>query len=661
MRVEMRACVLSLLFVWTLGCSPVPREAAFALAKPGAVKPAGWLRDWAETMAKGYTARMDEVDEEFVRAWKPDFQPRGKKLHWSQGTWSCEGGAYWFDGLVKLAFQLDDAALKQQAKRRLDPILDNMTDSPIGFCWWLNRRDPAHFQEVYDSSDWMVNWVAGILTRPLVAWYQATGDARAKRALEAALGDDYWNTCFKNESVDCVAGSVISIPSGAFLAERATGSPKIAAALRAYAKDYAKNPMRETYGPAPTNGLEKTLALKRAEMFAQKIPLRHGVVANETLHSLFVSAFVTGDEGLWNSWRRWMDFLDAHARLPVGAWVMDEEWGHPGPRRGVETCALAAEVWGRLDFLATLGQGRYGDDIERAFFNAAPASVTRDCRTHVYFQQPNRLKGGDSERLSVREDGTKQTVFQKKHYPLCCTAGLNRLVPDFIQGLWMTTADGGVAATLYAPCTFEMALADGTFAVSEETDYPFDETITLRVKSAPAAAFPLALRLPGWCGDAVLAVNGEPVVLKPVNGFVKMRRTWRAGDVVTLRLPMKPRVEIVRDLDETQRDFSCVTVGPLLFARGFAEKTANEPAEPAVVPAVDPKTVAAKAQLVRRPLSRPFDWPLAAPLLLRTQDAAGQPLELVPYGCTKLRAAMLPEPAGAHPIKVNNVKDLAGR
>ena len=87
--------------------SPVPRTAAFALAKPGAVKPAGWLRDWAETMAKGYTARMDEVDAEFVRAWEPDFQPRGKKLHWSQGTWSCEGGAYWFDGLVKLGFQLD--------------------------------------------------------------------------------------------------------------------------------------------------------------------------------------------------------------------------------------------------------------------------------------------------------------------------------------------------------------------------------------------------------------------------------------------------------------------------------------------------------------------------------------------------------------------------
>ena len=281
--------------------------------------PSCWLRDWAETMAKGYTARMDEVDAEFVRAWEPDFQPRGKKLHWSQGTWSCEGGAYWFDGLVKLGFQLDDEALKQQAKRRLDPILDNMTDHPIGFCWWLDRRNPAHFQEVYDSSDWMVNWVAGILTRPLVAWYQATGDARAKRALESALGDAYWNTCFKNESVDCVAGAVISIPSGARLAAQATGSPKIAAALRAYAEDYAKNPARETYGPAPTNGLEKTLALKRAEMFAQKIPLRHGVIANETLHSLFASAVVTGDEGLWNSWRKWMDFLDARARMPVGA------------------------------------------------------------------------------------------------------------------------------------------------------------------------------------------------------------------------------------------------------------------------------------------------------------------------------------------------------
>ena len=44
--------------------SPVPRTAAFALAKPGAVKPAGWPRDWAETVAKGYKARLDVIEKQ---------------------------------------------------------------------------------------------------------------------------------------------------------------------------------------------------------------------------------------------------------------------------------------------------------------------------------------------------------------------------------------------------------------------------------------------------------------------------------------------------------------------------------------------------------------------------------------------------------------------
>jgi len=643
MKLSVKLALWSLAAVAGIGevASAAPAKDAFVLAKPGAVKPTGWLRDWAETVKRGYTARMEEVDDEFRRAWREDFRPRGKKLHWSQGTWSCEGGAYWFDGLVKLAYQLDDDTLKALAKRRLDPLLDNMTDHPIGFCWWLDRREPSHFQEVYDSSDWMVNWVSGALARPLSAWYAATGDVRAKRALEAALGDDYWNTKFKSQAVDCVPGSVISIPSGAWAAWRETKSEKILAALRTYAEEYARRPVRETYGPAPTNGLEKTLGLKRADMFRLKMPIRHGVVCQESLHSLFTCARLTGDAGLTDAWKKWMDFLYGHAELPFGSLVMDEEWGNPGPRRGLETCALAAESWARVNYLVALGEGRFGDALERATYNAAPASMTRDARQHVYFQTPNRLKAGDCAQLSVGQAGCEQVDYKEKTFPLCCTAGLNRLVPDFVQAMWMTTPDGGVAATLYGPCTFETRLPGGAFAVAEETAYPFDETVTLKVKTAPDCVVSLSLRVPGWCRGMTAAVNGEPVVLAPANGFAFLARIWTAGDTVTLRLPMPARVDTMTDRDETQRAYAYVSSGPILFARGFAEKNANEAAEATGVPVVNPKTVASAAKVVRRPLAHPFAWPLAAPVKVETRDASDHPLTLVPYGCTKLRAALL--------------------
>ncbi|MCX6909113.1 MAG: hypothetical protein NTY01_13865 [Verrucomicrobia bacterium] len=88
-----------------------PTRLAFIALPPGAVEPAGWLRDWALSVKDGYTEHMDDVDNEFKRAWAPDFKPTGKNLAWDRGSWSFEGGGYWFDGLVQLGFALKDDAL----------------------------------------------------------------------------------------------------------------------------------------------------------------------------------------------------------------------------------------------------------------------------------------------------------------------------------------------------------------------------------------------------------------------------------------------------------------------------------------------------------------------------------------------------------------------
>ena len=65
----------------SLGAAPV--QDAMSVPKPGAVRPEGWLRDWALAAAKGYTGHMDEVDGEFVKAWREDFTPRGATLNWT--------------------------------------------------------------------------------------------------------------------------------------------------------------------------------------------------------------------------------------------------------------------------------------------------------------------------------------------------------------------------------------------------------------------------------------------------------------------------------------------------------------------------------------------------------------------------------------------------
>ena len=161
------------------------------------------------------------------------------------------------------------------------------------------------------------------------------------------------------------------------------------------------------------------------------------------------------------------------------------------------------------------------------------------------------------------------------------------------------------------------------------------------VDEAPSAAFPLLVRLPGWCENPSVELNGKPLAAKPERGFARIARAWKKGDVVRLTFPMKPRVEIVRDMNDMGRRRAVVSFGPLLMAYAYPAKDDNTIIGSAAEPVLDPASVPG-AQVIRTAMPAVWNWPLDAPVKLVAKDAAGKPLTLVPYGCTKLRVSMFP-------------------
>ncbi|MBO7721111.1 MAG: glycoside hydrolase family 127 protein [Kiritimatiellae bacterium] len=611
--------------------SPAVKPAMTA-AKPGAVKPRGWLRDRAIAARDGFTGHMDEVDEHFRLAWTTNCMRRGKNLNWGNrhlGSWSSEGGAYWFDGLVKLAWQLDDAGLKAMAKRRLEPLLNGVDGNSVGFLWWLDRRDPAQEREAFTDGSWQF-WVIGMAERAVSAYYEATGDARARRAIAAAF--DY-------EAMARRHGGGATFASGVFDACRLTGSPGVAKCL-----DISCSLVTNCqYATPPSPLLVDTLNLKRTHHALLRMPTRHGVYASEQLLSLLAAYMRTGDRNIAESVKAWYGFFDRHCAQPYGVTMMDEEWGWAGVHRGTETCDVAAESFTRMRMLACFGEGRWGDDAELAFFNAGPGCVSRDVKRHVYMQMPNRLAAAHEGSL-FSCGGHFWTLYSNQHWPLCCTAALNRILPNFVWSMWLKTADGGVAAALYGPSEFTAELPAGEVAFEEKTDYPFDEKIEITVKKAPGAEFALQLRMPGWCETPEVAVNGVKTAAAAGNGFLPLRRAWKAGDRVDVRLPMKPRVRRWRDMNDYGRERVSVYLGPLLFAYPVPELNDDTPAaaprEPALRAPFDPAAV----KVVRKPLRRPWNWSVAdAPVRLVAGDSKGAAVELVPYGCTKLRISAFTE------------------
>jgi len=648
-----------------------PARPAFISLPPGAVEPEGWLRDWCLAARDGYTGHMDEYDDEFKRAWAADHKMTGKNLLWYKGAWPYEGGGYWFDGLARLGFALHDDGLVQQAKRRLDAVADHINPNGIFFLWWLNKNNPEDHKAVASALDGWPIWACGLLGRAMTGYYAGSGDKHILKALETAYSADA-------DGLRSITGSM-SNPWPAFDTYTWTGNKDIANALDAM---FDKN----------RSGLKPTLNRYRTAPDLKPgttVENQHVVEFLEGTTPWAVAYLWTGDASYLKAVLGWHDLLERIAMQPSGVPVADEWYGPTGAFRGTETCDVAGYVWSQSALLSVSGEGRIADRLERAFFNAGPATVSRDFKTHVYFQSPNRFadKSPDFPHGPMAQGGSYQT----KHSPLCCTAALNRVVPYYVTNMWMATYDNGLAATCYGPCKVTALVSDSVAVVIVcKTDYPFNETIEMSVNPAKNALFPLSFHIPGWCADPELKVNGSVIKIKQnTKGFVCVSRRWRPGDTVRLHFPMTVSVKTGRDNAQygpydgvhkptlvsipvkgsTQgAPYASVSYGPLLFALPIADtKDANTP-DPAARwnYALDVKgeVLGADISVERQTMPDKWDWPLSSPLKLHVnamvcdwtplfknpqlppnpiaKQGQHESITLVPYGCTKFRVSMFP-------------------
>jgi hypothetical protein len=625
-----------------------PTRVALIPLPPGAVEPAGWLRDWCLAARDGYTGHMDQVHEEFRRAWAVDHTMTGERLTWPKGAWPYEGGGYWFDGLARLGYVLHDDALLQQAKRRLDVVVSHMNPDSILFLWWLNKNHPDDAQSITCDGGWPI-WACGLLGRALAAYYAGSGDPRVLRTLEAGYsGDRNWLR---------LAGGMSSVWP-ALQTYTWTGNRRIAEALSTlFSKDGRNAP------PDPWNRFRR-----RPRLAPGAEPSEHGVVFLEGTTPWALGYLWTGDREFLEAVVGWHDLLQRDAMQPTGVPVADEYYGPTGAFRGTETCDVAGYLWSQIVLLSVGGEGRMADRAERALFNAGPATVARDFRTHVYFQSPNRVADGSPP--CPHGPGAEGCSYQPTHMPLCCTAALNRIVPNYVMHMWMATYDNGLAAAHYGPCKVSALAADGVpVEIVCRTDYPFSETVEMCVTPAREASFPLSFRIPGWCRAAELSVNGRRVkTAADAKGFVRIRQSWRPGDAVRLRFPMSVSVTAGRDRNADGAPYASVSYGPLLFALPIPDSRGPNTPDPGArwSYALDApgETLEQGIVVQREAMPARWDWPLASPLALRAAAVAidwkpeskkprlppqpiatrdrSEAVTLVPYGCTKFRVSMFP-------------------
>ena len=141
--------------------------------------------------------------------------------------------------------------------------------------------------------------------------------------------------------------------------------------------------------------------------------------------------------------------------------------------------------------------------------------------------------------------------------------------PLFVASMWMSTSDGGVAAGAYGPCTVTATVGNNTkLTVTETTNYPYEETVLLEIGADKMDTYPIYVRVPQWCENAVLRINGREIggIGLTAGAYICLTAEWEDGDTIELTFPQKLQAVI------TENNSVSIRYGAVLFALEIEEK-----------------------------------------------------------------------------------------
>ena len=243
-----------------------------------------------------------------------------------------------------------------------------------------------------------------------------------------------------------------------------------------------------------------------------------------------------------------------------------EDWELPPDRAYSETCAGIGSIMFSWRLLLATGEERYADLIERTLFNVVATSPGDDGRSFFYANTLHQRTPGtpaDPDATSPRASSSLRAPWFEVS---CCPPNVARTFAS-LAAYVATADDEGLQLHQYAPSSVRTRLADGTVVALEvSTAYPVDGLVRITVQED--ARFTLTLRVPGWAEGAEMRVrSGDEESSEPARpGAVSVRRSYRAGDVVELALPIVPRVTSPHPMVDAVRGSIAIERGPEVLA-----------------------------------------------------------------------------------------------
>ncbi len=623
----------------------------------GAIKPSGWLKQMLLTQKNGSTGNLDKL-------YPLVMNQRNGWLGGDGDQW--ERGPYWIDGLLPLAYILDDKELIAKTKPWIEWAISSQ--QPDGYFGPIKDYPAEEGLQRDNSHDW---WPKMVMLKILQQYYSATGDKRVitlmtnyfKYQLKELPKNplDHWTFWARYRGGDnmMVVYWLYNITGDKFLLQ-------LGDLLYKQTFDYT-NAILHT-------DMLSTLASIHCVNLAQgmKEPLIYYQHHHEKKYA--------------EAAKKGFGDINKYNGTANGMYGGDEFLHGNKPTQGSEFCSAVEMMFTLENAIAITGDVSYADHLEKIAFNALPTQATDDYLGRQYYQQANQVMITRKTRNFDQNHAGTDICYGLFTGYTCCTSNMHQGWPKFTQNLFYATPDKGLAALVYSPCEVKALVGNRrAISVKEETNYPFEETIKFSIgidNKSGSVSFPFHLRIPAWCKKATIKINGTINKVSVGDQIVVINRQWKNGDVVELELPM----HIYKNT--WYENSMSVERGPITYALKIGEdvrKVTNEKDSVTYGSAYNEvypttpwnyglKDIAKNKQLEqyvfeKKPSMAAYPWNLEnAPNIIKTKgrripswqlynDMTGpipysfidgletgleEDIILVPYGCTQLRITQFP-------------------
>ncbi len=505
-----------------------------------AIQPEGWLKEYLRRQESGLTGHPEESGFPFnTKMWAEELDA-DKREHNELGTdgwWPYEQTAYYLDGALRCGYLNRSEILINRVRANLRYILEHPKENA--------RLGP---QNIDDDS-----WAMVVFMRMAFEEYDNPHDPELLTPIENHYQAIYSNPqVFENIPLtEFNMRTILHIEHLCRLAELTNRERYITIAERLYQS------FCDQAGPENP--------LTAIAMRSGKSPTGHGVTYHEFLKLPAVLFLYTRKRSYRETLEKAYAGLTKHQELADGLASCVEHFQGKRSDYAHETCNAVEFIWSTGWALHATGEPVYADKMEKVLFNAGFSAITKDFKAHQYYCAPNLFVSCDASNQWNDKDEWGYQVkgnlcYRPGHGTECCTGNIHRLLPCFLKRMWFIE-DETLTVALYAPCRTEVTCPGGrTMQIIQETDYPFDNTVTFIFKTAYPAVLNFRMRVPGWSKKYCITLNGEIVKEGAENScFTELKRTFQDNDEVTISFAAEP---LVQDRGKGL----AVNYGPLVFS-----------------------------------------------------------------------------------------------